>query len=59
MFSTENERKRVHQVYGTDIYVSMFQGMELTDYFKVATGFVCDQTHGQCGEGCSCQLRTA
>ena len=32
----------------------MFQGMELTDYIKVAS-FVCDQTHGQCGEGCSSQ----
>lgn len=56
MFSTENERKKVseYQAYGTDIYVSMFQGMELIDYIKVAC-FVCDQTHGQSGEGCSCQ----
>ena len=28
--------------------------MKLTDYIKVAS-FVCDQTHGQCGEGCSSQ----
>ena len=43
-----------HQAYGTDSYVSMFQGMDLIDYIKVAS-FVCDQTHGQSGEGCSCQ----
>ena len=51
------ERKKTlseHQAYGTGIYVSKFQGMELIDYIKVAS-FVCDQTHGQSGEGCSCQ----
>ena len=45
-----NEQKKLsmHQSYGTDVYASSFEGMELTDYIKVAS-VVCAQRHQPTG----------
>ena len=38
MFNEQQKKKlSEHQAYGTDVYVSNFEGMELTDYIKVAS----------------------
>ena len=52
----EQRKKKLseHQGYGTDVYVSNFEGMELTDYIKVAT-FVCAEKHQPAGSLCSCE----
>ena len=43
-----------HQAYGTGVYVSNFEGMELTDYIKVAS-VVCAQRHQPTGMLCFCE----
>ena len=52
MFNEQQKKKlSEHQAYGTDVYVSNFEGMELTDYIKVAS-VVCAEKHQPAGSLC-------
>lgn len=55
MFNEQQKKKlSEHQAYGTDVYVSNFEGMELTDYIKVAS-VVCAEKYQPAGSLCSCE----
>lgn len=55
MFNEQQKKKlSEHQAYRTDVYVSYYEGMELTDYIKVAS-VVCAEKHQPAGSLCSCE----
>ena len=55
MFNEQQKKKlSEHQAYGTDVYVSNFEGMELTGFIKVAS-VVCAEKHQPAGSLCSCE----
>ena len=50
----EQKKSSMHQAYGTDVYLSNFEGMEPTDYIQVAS-VVCAQRHQPTGMLCFCE----